>query len=485
MSGQFLPPLKDQHDIPLLHPKVELPDEILLSIFRSALPPSWMMHWAKASPPFPLMWSADMPTKLAIISVCRAWHRVGVEFLYESVVIRQIGQLPAFVHALETREGLGAFVRHFDTSCFRPPGYYDMHDAEIKKVFALCGNLAHFVYTPSFLARAFAPPPELKHDRLSFVLPSTVTMLELGPLMDFPSILPSLAHLASNLISLSLTITASESLNHTIELIFPRLKNLRIGFPILHQVVMPPALILHWVMPALRCLVWCDEYAASDKFGELLKACGQRLKSLEMLYFAKRSLQAIFDYCPILEHIAVSYEVYSDLLGSSHPTLASLDVFVADTFPWPTYILDNHPLNVSHGVALNPQSFPSLRICRFLHGSSVLNELRYTPAPALPSSADGTIDVELTSLNNRATSDFPLFSWLPVFLSHESDIDEDSDEDPDYVPASEDDGGSVSDSESGSDSDAISVSDDEEDNGAVDGEISAGKALEIYRRMLR
>ncbi|KAJ7101306.1 hypothetical protein B0H15DRAFT_815620 [Mycena belliarum] len=479
-----LQPLKHQLGAPMIRPVVDLPDEILLSIFRSALPPSWMMHWAKASPPFPLMWSADMQTKLAIISVCRAWNRVGIEFLYESVVIRQIGQLPAFVHALETREGLGALVRHFDTSCFRPPGYHNMHDTEIKKVFALCGNLAHFVYTPSFLARAFTSTPRFGTDYLSVVLPSTVTMLELGLLMDFPSILPSLAHLASTLISLSLTIPASVPLNHT-ELVFPRLKNLRISLPILHRVVMPPALMLHWVMPALGCLVWRDEYAASDELGELLKACGQRLKSLEILYFeilsfAKRSLQAIFDYCPILEHIAVSYGVYSDLLGCSHPTLASLDVFVADTVPWPTDIISN-PLFIGHAVNLNPQSFPSLRICRFLRGSSVLNELRYTPAPALPPTADGSIILELASLNNRATSDFPLSSWLPAFLSHEYDSDEDSDEDPDYVYVSEDDGGSVTDSESGSDSDAISVSDDDAGNGAVDGEISAEEALEIYR----
>ncbi|KAJ7101292.1 hypothetical protein B0H15DRAFT_408140 [Mycena belliarum] len=470
-------PLKHQLGAPVIRPMVDLPDEILLDIFRSALPPSWMMHWAKASPPFPLMWSADMPTKLAIISVCRAWNRVGIEFLYESVVIRQIGQLPAFVHALETREGLGALVRHFDTSCFRPPGYYDMHDAEIRKVFALCGNLAHFAYGPQFTGSL---PP---FDRLSFVLPSNVTTLELGSLTNYPSILPSLAHLSSTLISLSLTIVASEPFDHTIELVFPRLENLRIGFSIAYSVV-HPELILHWLMPALRCLVWHDHYRTdSQALPEFIKAGGQRLTSIDIVYIPRQFYQAIpaiLAYCPILEHIAVSYEVYFDLLGSSHPTLASLDVFVDNTVHWPTDIF-NDPLIVRQTVYLNPQSFPSLRICRFLRGSSVLNELRYTPAPALPTSADGTISLESTSLNNRATSDFPLFSWLPVFLSHESESDEDSDEDPDYVPASEDDGGSVVDSESGSDSDAISVSDNEEGNGAVDGEISAEEALEMYR----
>ncbi|KAJ7101280.1 hypothetical protein B0H15DRAFT_407869 [Mycena belliarum] len=477
-----LQPFKHPVGDPGTQPTVEIPDEILLSIFRSTLPPSWMVYWPEESSPFPLKWSADMRTKLAIIRVCRAWHRVGIEFLYESVVIRQIGQLPALVNALETREGLGALVRHFNICCFPPPGYYDMHDTQITKVFALCGNLAHFAYTPHFTGgvagvyytHVESPPP---FDRLHFVVPPTVSTLELGPVMNYPNILLSVAHLSSALFSLSLTLNGSNLLEHT-KLVFPCLENLRIdcaGRP-----------ILHWVVPALRCLVWRDEYTASEKLREFFRGCGQKLKSIEILYPAQQSLHAILDCCPIIEYIAVGYEEYVDFLGSSHPTLASLDVFVDDTVPWyPDTI--NDPISLSQGSNLNQRSFPSLRICRFLHGSILLHHLRYTPPPALPPgpSADGSIVLEVTSLNSRATSDFPLLSWLPVFLSHEFGSDEDSDEDPDYVPPSEDDGGSVSDSESGSDSDAITVSDSEEGSSAIDGDISAEEALEMYRRTLR
>ncbi|KAJ7101296.1 hypothetical protein B0H15DRAFT_943634 [Mycena belliarum] len=181
------------------------------------------MNYSEGFAPLPLVWSADMRTKLAITGVSRAWHRVGVEFLYKSVVIRQIGQLPAFVYALETREGLSALVRHFAISCFRPPGYHAMHDAEIKKVFALCANVVDFAYTSKLPS---LPRPV---DRPNLILPSTITRLEFGPFTDYDAILPLLVQLSPTLRTLSLALPTAYSDDHP-RLVFARLESLRLEF---------------------------------------------------------------------------------------------------------------------------------------------------------------------------------------------------------------------------------------------------------------
>src|ERR1700761_4840410 len=101
-----------------------LPAETLFFIFRLALPPSWVLIHGDSLPPFPCpIWSADMCVKRAITGVCKTWYRIGVEFLYENVMLRSIGQLPAFVRTLETRRELGSFVRRLDVSCMIPLGY--------------------------------------------------------------------------------------------------------------------------------------------------------------------------------------------------------------------------------------------------------------------------------------------------------------------------------------------------------------------------
>jgi hypothetical protein len=87
--------------------------------------------------------------------VCKTWHRVGLEFLYESVALHSIGQLPAFVNALEARMGdgggtggVGAFVRQLEIGYWVPRAYYTLHETELAGVLALCPRLTHFAYNP-------------------------------------------------------------------------------------------------------------------------------------------------------------------------------------------------------------------------------------------------------------------------------------------------------------------------------------------------
>ncbi|KAJ7136686.1 hypothetical protein C8R44DRAFT_767673, partial [Mycena epipterygia] len=75
-------------------------------------------------PPFyHSIWSVDLRMKRSIIGVCRTWYRIALGLLYESVTLRRIGQMPAFVCALEGRHELGVLVQNLNISCFVPHRY--------------------------------------------------------------------------------------------------------------------------------------------------------------------------------------------------------------------------------------------------------------------------------------------------------------------------------------------------------------------------
>ncbi|KAK7046458.1 hypothetical protein R3P38DRAFT_2873908 [Favolaschia claudopus] len=101
-----------------------IPEELVLRIFRDALPPSWTAYFGRTRPPFPrAVWSSDLETKLTLIQVCNRWHRIGLEFLYESVSLKSIGQLSqlaVFSLALENSPHVGSLVQRLEI-CYWVP----------------------------------------------------------------------------------------------------------------------------------------------------------------------------------------------------------------------------------------------------------------------------------------------------------------------------------------------------------------------------
>ncbi|KAK6975133.1 hypothetical protein R3P38DRAFT_3127413 [Favolaschia claudopus] len=68
----------DSDDIAMREDKITIPDEILLVIFRDALPPSWRVYYHENLAPFHRSFvSCDLETKLTIIQVCKTWYRIG------------------------------------------------------------------------------------------------------------------------------------------------------------------------------------------------------------------------------------------------------------------------------------------------------------------------------------------------------------------------------------------------------------------------
>ncbi|KAJ7676177.1 hypothetical protein B0H17DRAFT_1080465 [Mycena rosella] len=438
---------------------LDFPDEILITVFRHALPPSWVMDWADTSvAPFPPIWSADLRTKLAIIGVSKTWHRIGLEFLYESVVLRRIGQMPAFVRALEGREDVGGLVRHLQISYFLPRGYYGLHDSQTRIIMALCSNISHFAFTPRTLLCTLPS------------VGSTITSLEYGPSLEYSDILPSLVQLCPTLRSLSLTLPEKYSPEHP-TLTFPNLENVRLELA--SDSTIPGS---RWVIPGLRRAVLRDRFRLAFpsyrsrqlQVQTFLDAYGRTIKTLVVLFLKLGDLQLLLDRCPVLEHISASA---SFCLWPLHPpTLRSIDILC-------------YPIDAGV-IGQSEWKFPALRVCRYMDGG--LEHFRDI-SPTIPTGDEVGSD-ELTVVTDDSLPHLPQSSWLAVMLSEVGAADDSSDDDPDYVfNSDDDDGGSMDDSDSDSDSDAHTVSEGWVDEFRMpeDCEIDSDEALAIFRSTLR
>ncbi|KAJ7473376.1 hypothetical protein FB451DRAFT_291896 [Mycena latifolia] len=405
-----------------------LPHEILLIIIRRALPPAWALKGGDTSlSPFPQSaWSMDLRMKLAIVGVSKTWHQIGLELLYESVILRRIGQLPAFVDALEARAGLGTLVRNISINCFVPHGYTSLHDEEIRRIFQLCPRLSHFGFKPPFriLPHTFLPK-----------VSNTITSLEYNDRVEYSLIFPTLVQLSASLRSLALSLPSFDAVYP--KLIFEKLEALRVRLSFVNGDA-PPT----WIMPALRRL-WLhggdyENPIRSPRNAELLlDSCGGTLTFLWLPAFmiilldlasAPFSIQGLLDRCPALEHLAIPR-----LLCEVEPVLIHQRIHSLDIFRFPT----------RHTGALSS----------FLHGFTALRSVRTLDRtlalpwevipPGLP--YEDETQREFGDQDSRSES-----AWITAMLATDPDSDDGDDSDYVFDVEAEDDG-SVDDVDSGTD----------------------------------
>ncbi|KAJ7821553.1 hypothetical protein B0H14DRAFT_2831138 [Mycena olivaceomarginata] len=307
-----------------------LPNEILLAIFRNALPPSWLLDGAKSTPPYPQdISSVDLRMKLSILAVCKSWNRAGTELLYERVILRRITQLPVFARALEGREGLGALVKHVGIDCFVPRGYSKLLEHETKQILGLCPNLSHVGFSPPFwIPELICPLPTS----------SSIISLEYSPCIPYSTILPSLVLLSQTLESLTFTIPATYE-GHPL-LNFPRLEYLCLT-------ITSTSVASKWLAPNLRRL-WLSSppHLGFSVIDTLLRTYGPTITSLQIRSIV---LQEWLDFCPLLEHLLVA----DSLSSRTHPRVRFIDIFICQDPPFST-------------LELSLDNFPALLECRIL-----------------------------------------------------------------------------------------------------------------------
>ncbi|KAJ7888314.1 hypothetical protein B0H14DRAFT_2693542, partial [Mycena olivaceomarginata] len=490
----------------------KLPEETLLLIFRHTVPPAWTIRYSNALPPFPrTSWSnADLGTKLTIMRVCKTWHRVGLEFLYESVALHSIGQLPAFVNALEARMGdgggtggVGAFVRRLEIGYWVPRPYDALHETELAGVLALCPRLTHFAYNPQVLDSWRPALPSF--DPIPGSAALTLTHLEICDMMPYFLVIDTLVHLAPTLESLSLLLPGNADYEPEMQappapVTFPRLTHLRLG---LDRNSTPPG--AHWALPTLTHLLLrprtdalrpmdFDYHATARAF---LAAHGRTLRVLSVRPNVRphAALGDMLRLCPALWHLCVgeaelraglSLSLKAEGGGVLHAGLRSVDVFGAEA-PWGSG-LDPGTVNLKH-------VFPALRECRYIRVDSRV--LRFFPdAPrAMLNKGEEESDFFLSNegihkinsvflVNDEETDALPHSSCLAYLLSDACAGDDEDEDDSDYTfDEADDDGGSVGSEDSSDESD--SVDDAESDSGHEEWkETDREEALAAFRRTL-
>ncbi|KAJ7149790.1 hypothetical protein C8R43DRAFT_499868 [Mycena crocata] len=414
-------------------PLAKLPYEILLIVFRYALPPAWLLSGdASLLPPFPQsIWSVDLRTKLSIVAVCKIWHQLGLKLFYESVTLRRIGQIPAFLRTLEEREGLGAFVRRLEIGCFVPTGYAALHDCDTTKILLLCPRLSHFAFNPpSNIPLGSCPIPDIV---------ASITSFEWSGNVDYWLVLPSLLRLAPTLRSLALTLPSDFDDAHPL-LNLPNLEDLRLR-------VTPdsdgPGAASRWLMPQLR-RIWIHGNSSTHmhRFDpgaivhNFLDVFGRTISFLRVLdYTSSSSIQGMLDRCPVLNHVALPRKLHENTSLLKHPNVQAVDIFGS---------LDEH-LSITFEALKG--GFPELRTFRTMDGSlSFLWDV-----PAVDATTDWNIDLinkigvnaSVWDINSEdETEELGESAWIAAVLS--TDIDSDDSDDDDYLSnADDDDGGSV------------------------------------------
>ncbi|KAJ7451821.1 hypothetical protein B0H11DRAFT_310226 [Mycena galericulata] len=333
-------------------------------VLSHSLPPRWLLSGERVLTPQSL-YSVDLRMKISILNVCKAWYQAGIELLYESILLRSIGQLPAFVRALEGRAGLGSLVKHLNVSCMVPRGFSLLFTSEAQKIFQLCPRLSHFGFVPTFLI------PFLL---ISFpAMSSGITSLEFSNAVDFSVVFPLLFELCGSLRSLSVALPKDYNNDKYPQLAFPYLEEFRVDLTFNFEFSRPDAekAIRKWSMLNLRRFWITDPVYRNQILAQMLVEIYGRNVTFLSVYTARNppTLQAILDKCPALEHLVgeVSFpydteSIFVDFADCHHPKLKYFDIW----YSWdaPRSLVDK---GTSRPTFNNlKKGFPELRACRCL-----------------------------------------------------------------------------------------------------------------------
>jgi hypothetical protein len=346
---------------------VQPPFEVLQMIFSWALPPSFLLDPSLAAGP-QSPWSQTLRLKKSIVRVCKTWHAVGSEFLYEDVVFRRIGQIPAFVRTLDTSTRISSnLVKKITISAYIPRRYGRSCSEQLQHIFSRCHHVYKF---------ALASPNVLPDIVTLPIHYFRITTLEVNDAFQYHSLLPVLTQVCDTLMSLSFHPNNSGDL-HT-ALCFPCLKSLVCDIWQSESARALAVIGSAWSMPSLKCLtfstrswLWTtsDKLISSETIHSFCLTHGKHLRFLLIgpgRLFSNTKMQEIMDTCPSLEHLVMRLD--ESLLPIAHRNIKWIDFWPSEKPQWFT---DKYPweMAVFHQADSFKAALPALRGVRILmHG---------------------------------------------------------------------------------------------------------------------
>ncbi|CAL1716880.1 unnamed protein product [Somion occarium] len=97
-------------------------------------------------------WSQALRTQKALTHVCRSWRSVALLFLYQDIVFRRVGQIPALVRTIRSnREGIEELVKSITFACFIPEGWDELTNKNIANIMDQCPNIRSLSFFGPFV----------------------------------------------------------------------------------------------------------------------------------------------------------------------------------------------------------------------------------------------------------------------------------------------------------------------------------------------
>ncbi|KAI0800899.1 hypothetical protein C8Q74DRAFT_453877 [Fomes fomentarius] len=330
----------------------KLPTEILLLILRHNMSPLHELDISLSQGPRSL-WLAESRTRKAHCLVCKSWSNPATRVLYEQIVIRRMGQIPALAQTLASVPELSTFIREIHLkSLLVWRGFTEVVREDLAFIIQRSAALRRFVYDQRL--SAFPVAEDLSDERdlevvcPAFFHPSAPGIILgeriAGGLRELELIMllteSALQHLhlmlldASSLVSLTLGAPANfgrsyHDLYQLGPLHLPALESLQVERCIHHPSFLKYISEL-WNMPRLKSLsvLYCFAIPAGllEKHGASLTylnihpaVTGTTDDSPGSMHFHSDDLERLTGWCPNLAHLAVPIHSPNDI--SSHPGL--------------------------------------------------------------------------------------------------------------------------------------------------------------------
>ncbi|KAI0778554.1 hypothetical protein BD413DRAFT_466116, partial [Trametes elegans] len=345
-----------------------LPQEILLTVLRETRAPRFQ-HDPSAYRCADNTWLAELRVRKGLTLVCKAWSGPATELLYEDIVIRRMGQLPALAHVLDQeavgRRDLARLVKSIRIdSCVVVPQCLNAVEHALQSILARCKALrtvevrphrafpvisrkldhdAPEVFNPAwFLAGYASDLAKVFQERCATLRTLDIAMgLSAEQVMRLHQCLST----ASNLESLKLgsvsIINGAKDLNSLHQLELPSLREL---FIFVDDDQFCAHVTAKWTLPILRRLTMVNMAAVPY---QLLACHGSRLTFLNMCppvisgipldpprwqTVDLRNLGCLATMCPTLDHLVLPapYPYVEDGLLRSD-TLRFIDLWTSLT----------------------------------------------------------------------------------------------------------------------------------------------------------
>ncbi|KAH7925009.1 hypothetical protein BV22DRAFT_467230 [Leucogyrophana mollusca] len=315
---------------------VQPPVEILREIMELATAPPALLDPSLAlGPNSP--WSQALRMKKSMALVCKMWHSVGVNVLYNSVVLRRIGQIASLWHTLQKNSNLGLAIRSLRVSCIMIPGYLSVFQDGLRGIMASSPSARVYldmsVHGQVSLLQAI--PPDFDA--------SSVSHLEMRYYISFSYVSHHLSCF-TNLVSLVIWPCSYEAAQPTDQEMFEpnitltRLTELHLGLDLAlpsHHLIMD-TIASKWRLPSLKRLSLALNLTQKvELLNRLFRAHGHYLSYL-CIYLAGMyidheypsdvgaapvDLQDCLDCCPALRHLVTDLYYWLAPEPYSHPKI--------------------------------------------------------------------------------------------------------------------------------------------------------------------